>query len=139
VRYTHFGEGAYGKTEDAIRALLAEAGRARLGAATRADPVRRGPGGARAGDLAGSRSRGRLRRAGAHAGAAPLPGPRRGPPSERLRPLGRLAGDGRGGHRGSRRLDYARPVARDVYLVLAAPDARRRRVKVPSTERRGAP
>jgi cytochrome c biogenesis protein CcdA/thiol-disulfide isomerase/thioredoxin len=29
VRYTHFGEGDYGKTEDAIRSLLAEAGEAK--------------------------------------------------------------------------------------------------------------
>jgi cytochrome c biogenesis protein CcdA/thiol-disulfide isomerase/thioredoxin len=31
VRYAHFGEGSYGKTEAAIRALLAEAGARRLG------------------------------------------------------------------------------------------------------------
>jgi cytochrome c biogenesis protein CcdA/thiol-disulfide isomerase/thioredoxin len=31
VRYTHFGEGGYGKTEDAIRSLLAEARRTQLG------------------------------------------------------------------------------------------------------------
>src|SRR5437870_5428808 len=31
VRFAHFGEGAYGRTESAIRSLLAEAGRARLG------------------------------------------------------------------------------------------------------------
>src|SRR3954451_17492234 len=31
VRYVHFGEGAYGETESAIRSLLAEAGRSRLG------------------------------------------------------------------------------------------------------------
>ena len=31
VRYTHFGEGSYGKTEKAIRSLLAEAGQRRLG------------------------------------------------------------------------------------------------------------
>ncbi len=31
VRYTRFGEGAYGKTESAIRSLLAEAGSRRLG------------------------------------------------------------------------------------------------------------
>ncbi|MEA2430085.1 MAG: hypothetical protein QOI19_558 [Thermoleophilaceae bacterium] len=31
VRYVHFGEGAYGKTESAIRSLLAEAGRGGLG------------------------------------------------------------------------------------------------------------
>jgi cytochrome c biogenesis protein CcdA/thiol-disulfide isomerase/thioredoxin len=36
VRYVHFGEGDYAQTESAIRALLAEAGAARLGAAARA-------------------------------------------------------------------------------------------------------
>ncbi len=36
VRYAHFGEGDYDKTESAIRALLAEAGASRLGAAARA-------------------------------------------------------------------------------------------------------
>lgn len=35
VRYTHIGEGAYKETEAAIRALLAEAGEHRLGAAAR--------------------------------------------------------------------------------------------------------
>ncbi len=35
VRYVHFGEGAYGTTERAIRSLLAERGAARLGAETR--------------------------------------------------------------------------------------------------------
>ena len=36
VRYTHFGEGAYEETEAAIRALLAEAGEAELGARAQA-------------------------------------------------------------------------------------------------------
>jgi thiol-disulfide isomerase/thioredoxin len=36
VRYAHFGEGDYDKTEAAIRALLAEAGESRLGATARA-------------------------------------------------------------------------------------------------------
>ncbi|MEN3973349.1 cytochrome c biogenesis protein DipZ [Sphingomicrobium sp. XHP0235] len=34
IRYHHFGEGSYGKTEAAIRTLLAEAGKADLGART---------------------------------------------------------------------------------------------------------
>jgi cytochrome c biogenesis protein CcdA/thiol-disulfide isomerase/thioredoxin len=37
VRYAHFGEGDYDKTESAIRALLAEAGASRLGATARAN------------------------------------------------------------------------------------------------------
>ncbi len=36
VRHTHFGEGQYGQTEAAIRALLAEAGKRDLGAGARA-------------------------------------------------------------------------------------------------------
>jgi len=36
VRYTRFGEGGYEETEDAIRSLLAEAGRERLGRESRA-------------------------------------------------------------------------------------------------------
>jgi cytochrome c biogenesis protein CcdA/thiol-disulfide isomerase/thioredoxin len=36
VRHVHFGEGDYDKTEQAIRALLAEAGRSRLGGTARA-------------------------------------------------------------------------------------------------------
>jgi cytochrome c biogenesis protein CcdA/thiol-disulfide isomerase/thioredoxin len=37
VRYAHFGEGDYDKTESAIRALLAEAGASKLGATARAN------------------------------------------------------------------------------------------------------
>jgi thiol-disulfide isomerase/thioredoxin len=36
VRYVHFGEGEYARTENAIRALLAEAGRSRLGGMSKA-------------------------------------------------------------------------------------------------------
>ena len=42
VRYAHFGEGAYGETEAAIRSLLAEAGRRGLGARVRARAERAG-------------------------------------------------------------------------------------------------
>ena len=45
VRYTHFGEGDYDETEDAIRALIAEAGRAEgLGTPTASNPERADPG-----------------------------------------------------------------------------------------------
>jgi cytochrome c biogenesis protein CcdA/thiol-disulfide isomerase/thioredoxin len=44
VRYAHFGEGDYDKTESAIRALLAEAGHSRLGAAARARVETASPG-----------------------------------------------------------------------------------------------
>jgi thiol-disulfide isomerase/thioredoxin len=43
VRYTHFGEGSYGRTEEAIRRLLAEAGRKPRGAMARAHPETASP------------------------------------------------------------------------------------------------
>ncbi len=43
VRYTHFGEGAYKVTENAIRSLLAEAGRRRLGGPVDRPPERLRP------------------------------------------------------------------------------------------------
>ena len=46
VRYTHFGEGGYEKTESAIRALLAERGDGRIGARAKAEGVVRPGGGA---------------------------------------------------------------------------------------------
>jgi cytochrome c biogenesis protein CcdA/thiol-disulfide isomerase/thioredoxin len=44
VRYAHFGEGDYGKTEAAIRALLAEAGASRLGREARVNVETAAPG-----------------------------------------------------------------------------------------------
>lgn len=44
VRFTHFGEGAYDETEQAIRSLLAEAGDAELGAEAEASTERIDPG-----------------------------------------------------------------------------------------------
>jgi thiol-disulfide isomerase/thioredoxin len=44
VRYAHFGEGDYDKTESAIRALLAEAGASRLGGTARAHVETASPG-----------------------------------------------------------------------------------------------
>ncbi len=130
VRYTHFGEGAYGKTEDAIRALLAEAGRARLGAATRADPSGADP------EVRTPETYLGADRAEGFVGQAPTPGRRRYPdPGEDLPPSRfALSGDWRVTDEAATAVRdasiHARPVARDVYLVLAASDARPRRVKV---------
>ena len=44
VRFTHFGEGAYSETEEAIRSLLAEAGDSELGAEAQAKTERIDPG-----------------------------------------------------------------------------------------------
>jgi len=44
VRFTHFGEGAYGETEEAIRSLLAEAGSSELGEGAQAKTERIDPG-----------------------------------------------------------------------------------------------
>ncbi len=130
VRYTHFGEGAYGETEDAIRTLLAEAGGARLGAATRADPSGADP------EVRTPETYLGADRAEAFVGPAPSPGRRRYPdPGEELPPsqfalsgAWRVTGESATALRDAS--IHARPVARDVYLVLAAPDGRPRRVEL---------
>ncbi len=86
VRYTHFGEGAYGETEEAIRALLEEAGAQReLGAETNANPAGADPrvqtpetylGSARAEGFVGKPPTN---------GSPPLPRARRRAPAEPLR------------------------------------------------------
>jgi cytochrome c biogenesis protein CcdA/thiol-disulfide isomerase/thioredoxin len=130
VRYTHFGEGAYPETETAIRALLAEAGRERLGDATRAriespDPAVATPetylGFARADGFVPSR---------------PLPGTNRYPPlRDELSPsqfalsgVWRVDEESATAVRGA--AIQARVVARKVFLVLSAPGPGRRDVEV---------
>lgn len=76
VRYTHFGEGDYDKTESAIRALLARGGRPAAGS-PRAGPGRRARGGPPdAGDLS-------RRKAGAGVDPDPARGRHRGLPGRR--------------------------------------------------------
>jgi cytochrome c biogenesis protein CcdA/thiol-disulfide isomerase/thioredoxin len=130
VRYAHVGEGEYDATEDAIRALLAEAGASRLGGGAR---VRRGevPGGGATPEtyLGAARAEGWL--------APPTPGVHAYTPADPdgLRPstfaLGgtwRVDDESAEASAGAR-LD-ARVIAKSVYLVLGAPEGASRKVHV---------
>jgi cytochrome c biogenesis protein CcdA/thiol-disulfide isomerase/thioredoxin len=129
VRYAHFGEGAYDETEQAIRALLAEAGENRLPAASE---VR--PGTAARGVQTPETYLGALRAQG-FAGRAPQPGTRRYPEPGELSPSEfALAGtwdvDGESATAVGDAEIHARPVAREVYLVMSSRDGVPRRVQV---------
>ena len=112
VRYAHFGEGDYAQTESAIRALLAEAGAARLGAAARAHVEVPSHGLATPETYLELRARAGLRHA-----AAPRPGPLLRHDRPAAGPLlagGHVEGDARVGDRGraARRSTRASPPAR---------------------------
>jgi cytochrome c biogenesis protein CcdA/thiol-disulfide isomerase/thioredoxin len=129
VRYTHFGEGDYGETEEAIRALLEEAGRA--------PGAPRGPTRTTSADigvatpetyLGSARAQGFTESPalGLHDYSAP----------EGALPPSRFALDGawevgeeRATAAGGSEI-RARPVARDVYLVMSSRDAQPRRVEI---------
>ena len=129
VRYVHFGEGAYGETESAIRELLAEAGERRLGAASGVQPTS-----ADAGVRTPETYLGALRAEG-FVGSPPAPGTRRYPPPGAL-PSSRFGLSGVW-HVDDERATavagaeiHARPVAREVYLVMSSRGGRARRVEV---------
>jgi thiol-disulfide isomerase/thioredoxin len=121
VRYVHFGEGAYGKTESAIRSLLSEAGRAGLGAdvGTRAET----PGGlvtpeTYLGSARAERFENGAIRNGVHdygGGAPDLP-----PDHLAYRGKWGIAGDGAVAGPSARLFLNFR--AKNVYLVLGSPD-----------------
>jgi cytochrome c biogenesis protein CcdA/thiol-disulfide isomerase/thioredoxin len=128
IRYTHFGEGDYGKTESAIRFLLAASGSRRLGGHARARAVR--PSDARLTPetyLGAERAR--------NFATSPQTGTRRYPVDTRLDhnkfALGgtwRVTGESATAGEGAR-LD-ASINARRVYLVLAHRGAPARHLKV---------
>jgi cytochrome c biogenesis protein CcdA/thiol-disulfide isomerase/thioredoxin len=129
VRYVHFGEGAYGETESAIRELLVEAGTRRLGAASGVRPVS-----ADAGVRTPETYLGALRAEG-FVGSAPAPGTRRYPPPGELPSSGfALSGVWRVDEERATAVAggeiHARPVAREVYLVMSSRGGRARRVEV---------
>ena len=74
VRYAHFGEGAYGETERAIRALLAEAGKRRARGCIRGESGDRGTRRADPGDVPRHAARGRVRGHASRGRPARLPG-----------------------------------------------------------------
>ncbi len=130
VRYAHFGEGAYGQTERAIRTLLAETGDRRLPSASGVRPASAAPG-VRTPEtyLGASRAQG-------FAGSPPRPGQRRYPaPTEELEPSRfALSGiwdvhDEDAAAVADARI-LARPVAREVYLVMSSRGSLPRRVQV---------
>ena len=121
VRFVHFGEGEYGKTESAIRSLLAEAGRARLGASVGNRAVTPGGlvtpetylGSARAQRFVNGAIRNGLHDYGA--GAPDLP-------PDHLAYRGKWGIGDEGAVAGPGARLYLNFRARNVYLVLGSPD-----------------
>jgi len=129
VRYTHFGEGDYEQTEQAIRALLEEAGEERLGGLAQArtetaDPAVRTPetylGTLRAKDWLGDPPRN---------GTHSYPGVDRLPPNG-FALTGRWRVDGESGTSGDGASINARFKARKVFLVMSSKGGRPRDVRV---------
>ena len=129
VRYTHFGEGDYEKTEQAIRALLEESGQDRLGGRAQArpetpDPAVRTP----------ETYLGTLRAKG-WSGEPPRNGTRSYPgvdalPSNGFALAGRWRVDGESATSGEGASLDARFTARKVFLVMSAEGKRPRDVQV---------
>ena len=130
VRYTHFGEGAYAETETAIRALLAEAGRDRLGDMTRAPTETADPAVATPETYLGSA------RASGFVPSRPRPGTHRyqPPPADLARSRFALSGVWRVDDESATAVRgaaiNARVVARKVFLVLSASGPGRHEVAV---------
>ena len=128
VRYAHFGEGEYDETESAIRALLAEAGAARLGAPARARVETAAPRAGHAGDLSRIRAGAGLR--------PPLrPGVARYPGADELAPVHfALGGTWDVSNESAKAVRdariEARVTARKVFLVSARATAARTSVQV---------
>jgi cytochrome c biogenesis protein CcdA/thiol-disulfide isomerase/thioredoxin len=130
VRYTHFGEGAYDATEEAIRALLAERGSGALGARSRAKGIAAAPGVRTPETYLG------FERAQGFVPSLPVPGTRRYPgPGGALPPNAfSLAGTWSVGPESATAVSGARLDARfkasKVYLVLGSRDGRPRELQV---------
>jgi thiol-disulfide isomerase/thioredoxin len=129
VRYTHFGEGGYGETEAAIRALLREAGADRLGSRARAHAETADPGVQTPETYLGAE------KADGFLPAAPEQGTHRYPgwgdlPASRfaLRGTWRVSAEAATAVSGAS-LD-AEFVARKVYLVMSSRGARPRKVEL---------
>jgi cytochrome c biogenesis protein CcdA/thiol-disulfide isomerase/thioredoxin len=132
VRYTHFGEGRYEDTEAAIRSLLADAGRRRLGGAARTRGALLTP---------GRESTPETYLGASHAQSFSPTGPRRGThdyaiaaPGSLPRSVfslgGRWAVDDESARAMRDATLRARIVAKGVFLVLSSKDGRPRRVHV---------
>ena len=130
VRYTHFGEGDYDETDRAIRALLAEAGRDRLGPRARARTQTADPGVRTPETYLG------IERAKAFLPAPPAPGRRRYPGVRGDLPPNHFAlqGTWRATVEAATAVRDAslrtRFTARRVFLVMRSKGGRPRRVEV---------
>jgi cytochrome c biogenesis protein CcdA/thiol-disulfide isomerase/thioredoxin len=131
VRYVHYGEGAEARTEAAIRSLLREAGRARLGAGARIrSPYHPAAATTPETYLCAARARGIVVPGGVHPGVHDYP-----PPPATL-PLSRFALAGRWRVTDERAEALrgaalaARVAAKDVYLVLSPPPGQAGRLAV---------
>jgi thiol-disulfide isomerase/thioredoxin len=129
VRYAHFGEGAYGETERAIRTLLEEAGERRLPAASEVRPATAAAGVQTPETYLGTQ------RAEGFAGKPPEAGRRRYPEPGELEPsqfalTGSWDVDAERATAVGGAEIHARPVAREVYLVMSSRDGVPRRVHV---------
>jgi hypothetical protein len=129
VRYAHFGEGAYGETEQAIRTLLEEAGESNLVAASEVQPATAARGVQTPETYLG------IARADGFAGKAPDAGVRRYPePGELGRSEFALSGTWNVNDESATAVRgaeiHAHPVAREVYLVMSSRGGVPRRVHV---------
>ncbi len=129
VRYTHFGEGDYEQTEQAIRALLDESGQDRLGGLAKARPETADPAVRTPETYLGTE------RAAGWVGEEPRNGTRRYPGADRLPPNGfALTGewrvDGESATSGEGASLDARFKARKVFLVMSSEGGRARDVQV---------
>jgi len=129
VRYTHFGEGDYRETEEAIRALLAEAGDDGLGPLAQASAQTADPGVGTPETYLGTE------RAQAFLPGPPVEGTQRYPGATDLPPSHfALKGTWRAGRESATAVRGAsldaRFIAKEVYLVLASRGRRPRPVRV---------
>ena len=142
VRYAHFGEGAYGETEGAIRTLLEEAGERRLPAASEVRPATAARGVHTPETYLGTLRAQGFAGQGAGERHAPLPGAQRAlrEPIRALRHVGRGRGerDGGGRRRDPRSPGRARGLPRDVLAWRRAAAGARagRRQAGPAASRR---
>jgi cytochrome c biogenesis protein CcdA/thiol-disulfide isomerase/thioredoxin len=129
VRYAHFGEGAYERTEAAIRALLAEAGASRLG------PMARARAETPSAKLATPETYLGYERAEGFLPGPPRPGVGRYPGVDDLPPVHfALSGTWKVGRESATAVRdsdlHARVTARRIFLVLSSASGRPRSVEV---------
>ncbi len=130
VRYVHFGEGAYGETERAIRTLLAETGDRRLPGESGVSPASAAPGVRTPETYLGTLRADGFAGTPPEAGRRDYPEPPEGLAASEFALTGTWKVDAESATAIAGAAIRARPVAREVYLVMASRDAVPRRVEV---------